>query len=73
MNRITFMASGYVHDRCTEKELQGWQNRCNIYGIPFRIQMDGHGTYLEIDDTADPLLPKRKPAAEADGPTQVWI
>lgn len=67
MNRITFMASGYVHDRCTDREVVDWRNRCDRLGYPFQMQMDGHGTYLLIDDTADPLLPKRKPAAEANG------
>lgn len=62
MNRITFMASGYVHDHCTEKELTDWRNRCEKYGYHVQMQMDSHGTYLLIDDTADPLLPKRKPA-----------
>lgn len=62
MNRITFMASGYTNDRCSEKELWDWQHRCERYGYPCQLQMDSHGTYLLIDDTADPLLPKRKPA-----------
>lgn len=66
MNRITFLASGQAYEYVSDKEFANWQNRCNNYGYPFQIEMDGRNRYLLINDNANPFFkPKRKPAAVA--------